>query len=147
MFDVYNEYCPDKTYASLLRIEWVSLTSFDVNIFQVKEADYLTFECEVRAYGNDEDLPPPCTSQRRKRRAVDDMATMTRDKGTFYIFIITSNLKLSLTKFYICKNYKSIVHFENWTWCTPTRRNQEFKCKSNLFNLNSCSTYFSRITL
>ena len=86
MFDIYKKQCPDETFALLLKIDWISLTSFDMNIFQIKDADYLTFVCEVRAYGHKEDLPPSCTSQRRKRRTVDDMASMSKGKGIFYIY-------------------------------------------------------------
>lgn len=90
---LYTEWCPDgETYATVFNLEWISFTSFYINIFQIWGANHLTFECEVRAYGNDADLPESCDTRRRKQRTGDDMAPMSKNIGTFYTFIIISNL-------------------------------------------------------
>ena len=83
LLDIYNGHCPDEELASLLSLKWIDWTSFDITVFQMRNADYLIFTCEVRTYGQNNDLPTSCNSPSRKRRDVESHMPVSANKGTF----------------------------------------------------------------
>lgn len=62
LFNVYKDQCPDENLASLFNLKWNDLTSFDITVFQIRNVFSLTFICEVRSYGQTEDLPVSCNT-------------------------------------------------------------------------------------
>lgn len=85
LFQVYNDQCPNAHLAFLFNLQWIDLTSFDITVIQIGTDFSLTFTCEVRTYGQAEDLPPSCGNQRRRRRNVQSNLLPPK-KGTFYTF-------------------------------------------------------------
>ena len=100
-FDLYEGYCLNDVYATIFNVNYVSLSAFDITIFQISTSQTLSFYCDVRMFLNGamvngiaQELPIcPATEAttetilvgRKRREYTPAVFTDKVPTGTFYI--------------------------------------------------------------
>jgi len=80
MIDIYDGHCPNEL-SKYYGVDRIDAESFNIYAFRVKNLTTIKFDCEVRIYGKDEDLPISCDGRRRRSAELDEK----RPKGRFEI--------------------------------------------------------------
>jgi len=83
MIDFYQNHCPNDL-SQYYGVEWVDNENFDIYAFRVKDLTTIKFDCEVRIYGQDEELPVNCNERRRRSTELVKEAKRNK-KGRFKI--------------------------------------------------------------
>jgi len=68
MIDLYDDHCPNEA-SKFSGVERVDDIGFNIYAFHVRDRTTIKFDCDVRIYGQDEALPPECTTIVRRRRS------------------------------------------------------------------------------
>mgnify|MGYP000747057091 CR=1 FL=1 len=120
MIDLYHDHCPNDL-SQYYGVEFVDNENFDIFAFRVKDLRTIKFDCEVRIYGKDEDLPNSCNGRRRRSTELLKEANR-KQKGRFEINLfkvifwgITGKVTLSDLKYLhyllLHQSKKMLAHF------------------------------------
>jgi len=79
MIDLYQNHCPNDL-SQFYGVDRIDNEKFDIFAFRVKDKTTIKFDCEVRIFGTDENLPISCNGRRRRSAEL-----VKKQKGRFEI--------------------------------------------------------------
>jgi len=82
MIDLYDDQCPNEL-SQFYGLDRIDNENFNIYAFRVRDMTTIKFDCEVRIYGKDEDLPVSCNG--RRRRSTKHFKQANGPKGRFEI--------------------------------------------------------------